>query len=452
MALRKFVFFDANEGFVTEQQPGDDLSIGKLTVIGDTGIGIDAGSQSIINVPTPVNATDAVNKSYVDTLSQGISWKNPVRAATTAALATNTYANGTAGVGATLTATANGALAAQDGVTLIATNRLLVKNEATTANNGIYLVTQVGDSTHPYILTRATDDDQSTEQTAASVFIDEGSTLADTAYVQTTAQPITMGTTSITWTLFTSTQSTTASTGLVKVGNDIRVKPGDGIDVVSNSASTNVKLDGSTPGLKFTGSAGSGALATKNDTTRGLSVDASGNFAQVLTASGTGFDGSGNLKVVNDANGGLTLGSAGEKILLPTNSGLSVSSSGLVTAFAPAVESTYTANGAIAAKSGVYFSGNDVLDQAANTAAASSRVVGLAPAAISAAGTGLIITSGVATSVLTGATVNTPYYLGATGGLVLHAALASGARQIRMGFAKNATDLFVAVADLGQLG
>jgi len=75
--------------------------------------------------------------------------------ATTAALATNTYSNGTAGVGATLTATGNGALTI-DGYAVAAGDRVLVKNEAAGANNGLYIVTDPGSSGAAYVLTRDT--------------------------------------------------------------------------------------------------------------------------------------------------------------------------------------------------------------------------------------------------------------------------------------------------------
>lgn len=448
MATRKLLAFESTEGFTQEIAVGDDTSIGKIAFTGVGGVAIDAGGFLISNVATPVSATDVTTKGYVDNLAQGISWKNFARLATAAALPSNTYSNGSSGVGATLTATANGALTV-DGTAVAASDRVLVKNEATAANNGIYTVTATGDATHPYILTRALDSDDPSELVAAAVFIDEGTVNVDTALLQTTVAPITIGTTSLTWILFTSTTAITASHGLQKVANDIQVKPGDGIDIVSNSASTNVKLDATAPGLKFTGSAGSGALATKNDTTRGLSVDASGNFVEVLTASGTGFDGSGNLKVVNDANGGLTLGSNGEKILL-ADASLQTNSSGLSVLYAPAVEAVYTANGAIGAGKAVYWSVNDKLDAAANTSANTSHVVGIAPSAISASATGTIVAHGVASGVLSSATVNTPYYLGATGSPVVFSTLTTGARVIQLGFAKNASDLYVEIKDMGQ--
>lgn len=127
------------------------------------------------------------------------SWKPPARAATTAALPANTYANGTAGVGATLTGNSNGALSAQDGVALAAGDRLLVKTESAPANNGIYAVTQVGDGSHPYILTRTTDCDEAPDLLGATVVIEEGTVNADTVWLGTADATITVGTTALPW-------------------------------------------------------------------------------------------------------------------------------------------------------------------------------------------------------------------------------------------------------------
>lgn len=142
--------------------------------------------------------SQAAMRGYITNTLNARKFKGePVRAKTTTALAANTYANGTAGVGATLTGNANGALAAQDGVTLIATDSLLVANEAAGANSGIYTVTQVGSAGTPYILTRRNDADVAAELPNATVYVSEGTAAADQQWTCTTNAPITVGTTAL---------------------------------------------------------------------------------------------------------------------------------------------------------------------------------------------------------------------------------------------------------------
>ena len=166
----------------------------------------------------PTSGTDIVNKTYADAIASGINFHQSCLLATTTALAANTYNNGTSGVGATLTANANGALSV-DSVLVAATNRILVKNEATQANNGVYTVTQTGSAGAPYILTRATDFDSAgtgVDQIDAGDFflITAGSTLANTSWVQQTPLPITVGTTAIVFQQFGAPLTYSAGTGL----------------------------------------------------------------------------------------------------------------------------------------------------------------------------------------------------------------------------------------------
>jgi hypothetical protein len=128
-------------------------------------------------------------------------WKNAVRLATITALSANTYANGVNGVGATITANVNGALSI-DSVSVVVGDRVLIKNETPSANNGIYVVTATGDGSNPYILTRASDFNSTTVIKAGdTVGVIAGSTLIDTFYIQTTVM-VTVGSTNVTWSAF----------------------------------------------------------------------------------------------------------------------------------------------------------------------------------------------------------------------------------------------------------
>ena len=166
----------------------------------------------------PVNNTDIVNKAYADAIASGINFHEAVALATTAALPANTYNNGTSGVGATLTGNANGALSVDSTLT-IAAERILVKNEVAGANNGVYVVTQVGSAGTPYILTRATDFNSvgtGVNQIDEGDFflVTSGVANLNTAWVQQTDPPITIGTTPLVFQQFSAPITYTAGTGL----------------------------------------------------------------------------------------------------------------------------------------------------------------------------------------------------------------------------------------------
>ena len=183
------------------------------------------GEVRVPDITSASNDLAAATKKYVDTIATGLDPKNSVRVATTTPLPAYTYNNGVSGVGATITATANGALTTIDGITLIAGNRLLVKDE-TGANepyNGVYDVTDAGSGTTPFVLTRSIDFDEANEVASAFFFVEEGNTNDNTGWVCTTNEPVNIGTTPILFAQFSGAGQIVAGAGLSKNGNTLDV-------------------------------------------------------------------------------------------------------------------------------------------------------------------------------------------------------------------------------------
>jgi hypothetical protein len=183
---------------------------------------ISLNDTKIAGLSDPTAAQDAATKAYVDAVASGLHVHTAVRLATVAALPANTAAG--SGVGKTLTADANGALSV-DGVAVAVGNRVLVKNESTGANNGIYTVTATGDGSNPFVLTRATDFDGSPSSEVMDgsfAFVGEG-TLASTGWVQTANAPITVDTTALVFAQFNASVSYLGGAGLVLTGNTFDV-------------------------------------------------------------------------------------------------------------------------------------------------------------------------------------------------------------------------------------
>ena len=189
-------------------------------------IGVAIGTSLTITTgqvtTTPANPNDFANKAYVDAVANGLSPKASVQHATTAALPTNTYANGASGVGATLTAIATGALVV-DGIVVTAGDRVLVKNEVAGANNGIYLCTVAGATGVAYVLTRTSDSSTQAELEGAFCFVEQGTVNAGSGWVNTNAGPITIGTTPLVYTQFSGVGTYTAGNGLILTGSQFAI-------------------------------------------------------------------------------------------------------------------------------------------------------------------------------------------------------------------------------------
>jgi len=168
--------------------------------------GLNLGNQRIINLGSPSADTDAANKSYVDARVAGLTWKESVRAASTATVDIAQLNNGDA----------------LDGVTVATGDRVLLKNQSSGGENGIYVVGATAGTS-----ARATDADSTAELHNATVFVREGTVNADTAWVQT-ATVTTVGTTAQTWAQFGAGggSSYTFGDGLVESGGDVDIELG----------------------------------------------------------------------------------------------------------------------------------------------------------------------------------------------------------------------------------
>lgn len=207
---------DANKPVSTAQQTAIN---GRLALSGGTL----TGALTLSGAPT--SDLQAATKAYVDNLATGLSVKDPVAVATVANLS-GTYANGTAGLGATLTKATNGALGSIDGYTVLLNDRILVRAQTDGIENGIYTVTALGSGSAPWVLTRSTDaDNDPTTEVASGTFVlvQGGSTYANSGFVIATVGAVELGTDDVVFNQFSSAQNITAGTGITKVGSEIAI-------------------------------------------------------------------------------------------------------------------------------------------------------------------------------------------------------------------------------------
>ena len=166
---------------------------------------------------SPTSDLHAATKQYVDNVASNINFHQAVTAATTANL-TATYANGTSGVGATLTNSGTQAALSIDGVALAADNRVLVKNQTSSLQNGIYVVSDIGSGSTNWILTRATDADNSPSgefKQGDFTLVISGTVNEGYGFVNSTSvNPIVVGTTAVTYTAFNAAKAIVAGNGL----------------------------------------------------------------------------------------------------------------------------------------------------------------------------------------------------------------------------------------------
>ncbi len=307
-------------GTLTSATVTGNVAAGNLTttgVLSVTGTGVssiagnlDMTSNTIINLATPTNANDAATKQYVDDVAQGLHTHDTCNAATSTTLATAsggtvTYNNGTSGVGATLTTT--GSYTTIDGVTLSNGMRILVKNEANTAHNGIY------DRTSTTVLTRSTDFDTPAEMAGGDfTFITAGTLYDNTGWVMT--DPVTtVGTSPVPWVQFSGAGTYTAGTGLTLTGSQFSVNASQ-TQVTSVGTLTGLNSSGTITAPAFT--ANTGVFTGNGSALTALNASniSSGTLAQArlanasLTVNGTSITLGGSGTITATATNALTIG------------------------------------------------------------------------------------------------------------------------------------------------
>ena len=208
--------------------------------IGSTSVALGASTSTLSGLTTvtvtqdPVSALQLSTKQYVDGQVATVSnttFHSSVGYATTADLGTVTYNNGTSGVGATITNAGTQAALAIDGYTFTATDvtnatRVMVKNQSSGLQNGIYVVTNQGSGSTNWVLTRSTDFNTvgtgpNYIETGAAAFVTNGTSNGSTSWVMNTTGTITVGSTALVWVQTSSSGNITVTAPITKTGNTI---------------------------------------------------------------------------------------------------------------------------------------------------------------------------------------------------------------------------------------
>ncbi len=334
MALRRFVFqalAPAGPSYLDSSQDSDDVRLNSLTiamapgtgtaidlgsndvvgarkltlVTGVAGVTIDGGGQRAVNFGAPVNAGDLVNKAFVEGAIAGFDPKGSVRTASTA----------------NVTVAAPGA--AIGGVTLVANDRVLLKDQTAPAENGIYVWNGAA-----VPLTRSSDAAAGTLTSGAYVWVTEGDN-DNNGWLLATNDPITVGTTSLSWTQFSALGQIIAGAGLTKSAATISVSKGDGIELTSNGGAVNVSLTAN-GGLQLSGTSPNKTLGVIPDTTRGIQLGASGGVGIQLAGTNPGLAFSSTyVDVKYDSARGITASASGIGLALAGTPGLTLAGNAL---------------------------------------------------------------------------------------------------------------------------
>lgn len=206
---------------------------------------LDASGFKISNLADGTSPQDAVTKAQLDAMAQGFKWKDPVRAATTANI------------------TLSGAQTI-DGVSVIAGDRVLVKDQSAGSGNGLYVAASGS-------WTRAADFDAAAEVLGATVFVSEGSSQGNSQWHMTTDGPITIGTTALVW---------------AQVGGGTSYTEGNGIDISAGV----ISVDATVVARKYSATIGDGSATTITVTHNLNTQDVSVSVKEVSSNAGVLVD------------------------------------------------------------------------------------------------------------------------------------------------------------------
>jgi hypothetical protein len=219
---------------------GPVTSSGNATSIANS-IALPASPTTTTQSPAD-NSTKIATTAYVDNAILGQRTKEAVKYASTAALPSIVYANGSSGVGATLTGVALAAISL-DSSSPAVNDRVLIKNQVSTFQNGIYTVTATGSGIAVFVLTRTNDFDQASDiQTGDTVFVTAGSTLANTTWTYNGIDSPVMGTDAITFAQAAGPGSYTAGNGISITGVSIAIDTSITVDKNTSQTLTNKTL------------------------------------------------------------------------------------------------------------------------------------------------------------------------------------------------------------------
>jgi hypothetical protein len=461
MTERKFLFFNETYGYHEEQNTASDtLSLFGLTMGGN----IAMASHKITGLADPDNAQDAVTKQYLENMVSGLTWRAPAKVLNMVSDADFLGADPVPAAAGDCYVVKNwltGTVANGDIVEWSGTAWVIVQANTAgePANNTRVIVKATGatgsfsakaNQIATYNATANTWSFEVPTDGWAALINGDAGMWADTAWTYN-------GTT---WVQFSGAGQINAGPGLYKTGNLLGVGAGDGIAIGSDAISLALATD---PGLQLTGTSPTKAVSVLAAPLGGLQVVAAGVSVKLDESPDTlDVDGDG-LRVVglpsafkiNDSVvsvnvtatnlGTLTAGSASNADALHTHTVTAVDE-------AKRVEDTHLNTEVVATGKVVRWAGtNNEIAVADNDTAPHARAIGIARTGGAAnPGTSEVVKSGVCTGCLSGATVGEPYYLGTTGALVTYANVPKPGQVIRVGYAKNATDLDVAIADYGR--